>query len=392
MKTAKKAEKFPLWLHPRGQWCKKLNGRFYYFGTDKEAARERYDREWDDIVAGRRPHEPIDSITVADLVNAFLTAKEMKVESGDLSRAMLGEYVAAGKRIAEVFGHNRSVVDLRPDDFGRLRAAAARKLGPTALTKFITMTKSIFAYGYSSERIEKPVRYGDQFERPAKRTMRLLRQSKPKKLLSAADVRSLIGAANGQLRAMLLLMVNAAYGAKDCSDLQRKSVDLVGGWLDAPRQKTGIHRRCKLWPETVEALKAVYPIRPESRDPADAGCVFLTTHGNRWVRYREKSVPGRGVNLDAVNLEYKKLCKRLSILSPGGPYVLRHVARTVADEVNDLPAIDLIMGHGDASMADRYREKISDARIELVTDHIRAWLFPSSSGQEQEAKKRMSDS
>ena len=35
-KTLKKAESSPLWLHPRGHWCKKHRGTFYYFGPDKE--------------------------------------------------------------------------------------------------------------------------------------------------------------------------------------------------------------------------------------------------------------------------------------------------------------------------------------------------------------------
>jgi len=39
--------RFPLWLHPSGQWCKKHQGKFHYFGADKDEALKRYVAEWD---------------------------------------------------------------------------------------------------------------------------------------------------------------------------------------------------------------------------------------------------------------------------------------------------------------------------------------------------------
>ncbi len=35
-------DKFPLTLHKTGQFCKKIKGKLYYFGTDKKTALERY--------------------------------------------------------------------------------------------------------------------------------------------------------------------------------------------------------------------------------------------------------------------------------------------------------------------------------------------------------------
>jgi hypothetical protein len=39
--------------------------------------------------------------------------------------------------------------------------------------------------------------------------------------------------------------------------------------------------------------------------------------------------------------------------------------------------VDLVMGHADVSMAAVYRQGISDARLVLVTDAVRSWLFNS---------------
>ena len=44
-----------------------------------------------------------------------------------------------------------------------------------------------------------------------------------------------------------------------------------------------------------------------------------------------------------------------------GPYTMRHVFRTIADEALDRVAIDAIMGHSDPSMGGHYRERIDEA-------------------------------
>ena len=45
MKTLKRrtrSDKFPLTFHPTGQYCKKIKGKIYYFGSDKKQALEKY--------------------------------------------------------------------------------------------------------------------------------------------------------------------------------------------------------------------------------------------------------------------------------------------------------------------------------------------------------------
>ncbi len=58
-----------------------------------------------------------------------------------------------------------------------------------------------------------------------------------------------------------------------------------------------------------------------------------------------------------------------------GFYSLRHTFRTIADGCRDFPAINLVMGHADHTVADRYRERIDDARLVAVVGHVREWLF-----------------
>jgi len=165
---------------------------------------------------------------------------------------------------------------------------------------------------------------------------------------------------------MLLLAINAGFGNSDCAHLPLCALDLDSGWLDYPRPKTGINRRAPLWPETAAALREALANRPQPKDPADAGLVFVTKYGASWAKESEGG---------PVTKETRKLLKALGINGHRNFYTLRHTFRTVADEAKDQPAADYIMGHEVPHMSTVYRETISDARLKAVADHVRAWLF-----------------
>jgi integrase len=169
---------------------------------------------------------------------------------------------------------------------------------------------------------------------------------------------------------MVLLGVNAGFGNHDVASLPLSALDLDGGWVDFPRPKTGIARRCPLWPETVAAIREAVSKRPAPKDEADAGLSFLQPSGRRWVRNTEKS------RTDNVSVQFGELLKKGGTYRDGiGFYTLRHVFRTVADAARDPVAIDLIMGHTDPSMGGHYRERVEDDRLRAVAEHVRAWLF-----------------
>ena len=175
-------------------------------------------------------------------------------------------------------------------------------------------------------------------------------------------------------------------GNTDIASLPRAAVHLGKAMLEFPRPKTGVPRRAPLWPETVAALKAVAKARPEPKAKDDADLVFVTKYGARWVRVqtpmgKHKSVRV-AVTIDGVSLEFGKLMRATGTHVPGrGFYALRHSFRTVADEVRDRPAVDLIMGHENSrDVATNYIERIGDERLEAVTGHVRGWLFGSIRG------------
>lgn len=363
---------FPLFPHATGRWAKKIRGKLHYFGpwNDPQKAAEKYSREREDLHAGRKPRPTTGELTVRELVNQFLTAKQMLVDSGELTARTHTDYYGTCERVVAAFGRGRVVVDLGADDFECLRASVAKDWGPVALGNEITRVRSVFKYGYDAGLIDAPVRFGPNFKRPSQKTLRHARNEKGPRMFEADELRKVIKAASPTLRAMIYLGINCGFGNADVGTLPQSAIDQAGGWLNYPRPKTGIRRRVPLWPATVKAVKAAIEKRPAPKDEADTGLAFLTKYGQRWYK---------GTPDNPISKEMSKLLKELGISRPGlNFYALRHTFETIGGESRDQAAVDAIMGHAPHSndISAVYRERITDERLKAVTDHVHAWLFP----------------
>src|SRR6516225_1405785 len=136
---------FPLTPHPSGAWQKKIRGKIHYFGRwakrvngkvvridgdGWKEALEEYKKVADDLHAGRTPGVKSDGLTVADLCNRFLTAKQRQREAGEISNRLFeptadstkpkGEYPTTTNRLIAMFGGSRLVDDLAANDFEAL--------------------------------------------------------------------------------------------------------------------------------------------------------------------------------------------------------------------------------------------------------------------------------
>ena len=392
---------FPLTPHPSGAWQKKIRGKIHYFGRwahrvngklvriegdGWKEALDEYKAVADDLHAGRTPRAKGDGLTVANLCNHFLTAKMRKRTSGELGLRMFEEYKQTTDLLVTAFGAGRLVDDLAADDFEALRAQMAERWGPVRLGNAITRVKSVFKYGLDNGLIEKAIRYGSEFRKPDKAVLRRHRAQNSEKMLEADQLRGLIEAAPVPLKAMILLGVNAGFGNHDVATLPQTALDLERGWLNFPRPKTGISRRCPLWPETVAALREALVKQPAPKDEAVANLVFINSRGSAWVVTTEKS------RTDNVSHHFGELLKELGIHRDGlGFYTLRHVFRTIADAARDPVAIDLIRGHTDPSMGGHYRERVEDSRLRAVADHVRTWLFGDPSDNAPKGRPEVSD-
>lgn len=399
---------FPLTPHPSGAWQKKILGKTRYFGRwgrIRNGKMERlpgdgwkealalYKAQADDLHAGRTPRvgNVGEGLTLAALSNQFLTAKLRKQNSGEITPRTFAEYKDATDLLIAQFGKERLVDDLAAEDFEMLRDAMTQRWGPVRLGNEIQKVRTIFKYGFEAGLIERPMRFGPEFRKPSAGVLRRHKAKNGERMLEAAELRRLLDAlmgkevatgrtveetdkpemvtlsANPLLRAMVLLGVNCGFNNKDCADLPLSALDLDGGWCNFPRPKTGIDRRCPLWNETVTALREAVAARPEPRNEAAIPLFFVTTRGRPWITHG---------TANPVSVAARDAMKAVGIHRKGiGFATLRHVFRTIADGSRDVVATNLIMGHSDPTMGAVYRERIDDARLVVVTEYVRKWLF-----------------
>jgi integrase len=383
-KPSKPYADFPLFPHATRRWAKKIRGKLHYFGPwdDPDGALAKYLEQKDALHAGRKNRPDPDAATVKDACNAFLNHKRALLDAAELSSRAWAEYKEATDLLVKHLGKARLVVDLDATDFAALRGKLAKRWGPVRLGNVIQRIRSVFKHALDAGLIGRPVCFGPGFVRPSKKVLRRHRAGQGPKLFTAVEVRALaegalvVGAEGPELvqpgpqvKAMILLGINAGFGPADCAKLPLSALNLESGWIDYPRPKTGIPRRCPLWPETIAALREVIAGRPQTDALLAAELVFVAARGGHWHKESGGSY---------ASWKFGHMLRRLGINGRKGLglYTLRHTFRTVADEAKDQPAADFIMGHEVPHMSSVYRETISDARLKAVADHVRAWLYP----------------
>jgi integrase len=398
-KPPAKPAKFPLSPHQNGKWFKKINGKAHYFGNwyrrengqivrvdgdGRKEAQAEYDRFIFERLHGHQAVAVTGGVSVGKLCNLFVESKQKQLDAGELSQRMFYDYEKVCDLIVDQFGGPTLVEHLGPFDFEKLRARMSESWGPTRLGNQITYTRGVFKYGSEMGLLNKPVVYGQCFDKPSAAVQRKHRATGGEKMFTALEIHELldgrkkigdkpaIDPASVQVRAMILLGLNGAMINSDIGSLPLAAIDWKKKLIDFPRPKNGIARTIPLWPETVAALKAAIAERPEATN----GLVFVTYFGNAWHR------PGT----DAVGQEFNKRLELLHINGRRGLGFasLRHTFQTVSDETLDFPSIRRVMGHTTKDISARYRERIDGKRLVAVTDYVRAWL---QSGKPKTAKK-----
>lgn len=255
-KPEKPYESFPLSSSTAGYWQRKINGKIHYFSRWGRVVKGKlvrlkdngwrqalaiHDGQYEDLKVGREPYEfteeevedflefcddkssseyrrfydfcksfdsepnilryldfegkPVvgEDLTVADICNAFLTAKNHLLDTGEIVACTFIEYKGVCDRLIRVFGKRQKVKTLFSGDFLTLRKDIASTRGAVSLGNEIQRVKSVFKFGYDEGLLEIMPRFGQSFKKPSMKVLRKNRAENGKKLFSANEILLLRG-------------------------------------------------------------------------------------------------------------------------------------------------------------------------------------------------------
>ncbi len=350
-----RSAKFPLTLHKTGQYCKKIRGKTYYFGKDKQEALRLYYQRATELHAAERPGQSKD-MTLLMLCNLYLDYQETQVASDSLTPQQYYHQRLYLKMFAKWIGPIQMVSRIRTADIQQYRAGFIRDhKAPNTINNYLSPIKAMFNWALDNEILDQA---------PNLKAVKKVTAKKVKRQVFTPDqVRQLLAAAKPHMRAMILLGLNCGFGVMDCAQLKWENIDLQTGTVDYPRGKTGVHRRFTLWPETLAAVKAM-PVRGEY--------VFYTRTGRLWSRPTD----GDKHSYDRpLSKEFKKLMRKVGIpIEKGtGFYTLRRTAATIAAETGDVFAVQGVLGHAGIDMASTYVQS-TVPQTDKALKHTREWL------------------
>jgi integrase len=373
---------YPLTVNPCGYYSKKIIGRVHYFGRwdeGPEEAEKRYNKERADREAGREPRTDQDDgpLTVRKLCTDFRNHKRRLMERGDITERTHHDIRCTCDFLSDHFGKGRLVSDLGPRDFQKIMDVLAKqkregkKKSLVVLGNWVVRIRSVFKYAVD-ELGAAPVKFGVEFKKPKAAKVQGQKQEKVEeegeRTFTREEITRMLAKTEQPLRSMILLAINCGLGNSDIGQLKLAHLDLDRRWLNYPRPKTKLPRKCWLWAETVDALREWLTQRPEPKDQADAKLVFITKYGQSW----HKEVLG-----SPVSAEFAKLLKDLDINGSRGFYNLRATFRTEAGPCRDLEALFYAMGHKLPGMAADYVKYIQPDRLQRVAETVHERLCPA---------------
>lgn len=368
-KRKTRSDKFPLTLHPTGQFCKKIRGKLYYFGTDKKLALQRYLEQAAYLYSGKaRPHEKKDNgLSIRHLCNLYLEQQESKAVVGQIKMRHVYDQTAMLRDFVRFIGPNRMISDISTMDIQNyIRKLIKDKKSANTINNRIATIKAMYNWAVNNEIINN----GPNLKAIKKITK--IRQEKF--TFTSEQIQKLLEVADVQMKAMMFLGLNCGFGCTDCAELKWENLDLENSRVIFPRGKTGTSRNLALWPETVKALRDV---------PRKGELVFYTVKGNPWVRTicsMNKLGKEKCTKDDAISKQFSKLLKKAGIKTEKGVgfYTLRRTAATLAARSGDPFAVQKLLGHADLRMASVYVQDVSE-QTDRVVNSMRKLIIPDGS-------------
>ena len=109
-KRKTRSDKFPLTLHPTGQYCRKIKGKIRYFGTDKKKVLERYLAQATYLHGAQSLIQKAsnDKMTLKQLCDLYLQYQHSRVLAGALTPKHYNDHIDSLGRLMSFLGQDVS--------------------------------------------------------------------------------------------------------------------------------------------------------------------------------------------------------------------------------------------------------------------------------------------
>ena len=368
-KRKKRSDKFPLTLHPTGQYCKKIRGKLYYFGCDKQQAFQRYLEQAAYLHAGETPNsqEFGTNTYLKDVCNLYLEHQHSRIQAGEIKLRQVYDQTALLKDFVQHMGTSRRLSEINTIGLQDYRRRLIKQDKSAArINNYISALKAMYHWAIENELMSNA---------PILSAIKKLPRSKTTKpTFTPEEIRRLLNHASLRMKAMIWLGLNCGLGCTDCAELLWENVDLEAGRINFPRTKTGVARYLPLWKETVDAIKVL---------PRTNKRLFNTKQGHKVVRFierRDTKGVAKVVKCDNVSREFAELTKRTGTRKEKGAgfYTLRRTAATLAARSGDAFAVQRLLGHADLKMATTYVQDVSE-QTDRVINNSRKFIVQDDS-------------
>jgi len=364
-KRKRRSDKFPLTLHPTGQYCKKIKGKIRYFGTDKKKALERYLAQATYLHGSQSLMQKASNgkMPLRQLCDLYLQYQHSRVLAGALTPKHYNDDIGSLGRLMSFLGQSCRIESISTLDLQNYKRKLQSAYGSVhRLNLHIGAMKALFHWARRNE-VLQGIPNIDAVSRS-----KIIHHEMY--TFSCDQIKKLLSAANSKMKAMILLGLNCGFGCADCARLKWTDIHLDNGRVQLSRSKTGVPRNLPLWPETMRALKEV---------PRSGQLVFYTEEGHPWVRTSLKIKEDgskRYTTVNAVTSMFARVLKKTKIEVPKGTgfYALRRTAATLAARSGDPFAVQRLLGHVNLDMATRYVQDISE-QTDRVIEKSRKFLL-----------------
>jgi integrase len=306
--------------------------------------------------------------TVAGLVKAWLTNKEVEMRAGQLAPKRYDNLKYEMRSIEIAIGPMRSAESIDEATVDQvynhyMNAIAEGNLArETAKTRW-GLFRAFVKFAWSRRLIELP------------RNLESKSITSPPvavPIWSDEEVKATIAASTGQLKLHLFLMINLGMYQKDIADLKDTEVDWNAGTITRRRSKTKDAKGSptvtyRLWPQTFALLK-------EFRSGGEL--VLLTGDNRAWVRAEPKS-GGKILQCDGIARNYRRLIAAYKKKNPDKPLAarpLKELRKTSASKLDEHGEYGRyaqhFLGQSPRSIADRHYITPSQARFDMALE----WL------------------